>query len=161
MEDIVVELSEAEMLQAAIVAVQRNVENIFAGRHHKFGAGSDNGWTMHIEGAAGEMAFAKWADRYWSGSLGNLKADDVGSVQVRTTSGHNNRLILHAEDPDDRRFVLLTGLAPRFIIRGWIWGRDAKQEKYWKDPAGGRPAFFVPQDDLRSMRRAQREEVAA
>jgi hypothetical protein len=77
----------------------------------------------------------------------------VGNVQVRSTSGHRNCLILHKTDPDDKAFVLVTGTAPNFVLRGWIWGRDGKNEEYWRDPVGGRPAYFVPQSALLVMRK--------
>jgi hypothetical protein len=97
------------------------------------------------------MAFAKWAGMYWAGNLGNLGADDVGAVQVRTRSRHDYDLILHPSDPDERAFVLVTGVAPEFHIVGWIWGREGKRPEYWDDPARGRPAFFVPQRALYPM----------
>lgn len=143
-----VSLTKDELMQAVIVAAQRNVDNLFNNRKDAHGASRDNGWNLHIEGAAGEMAVAKYLNRYWYGNIGNLKANDVGSHEVRTTPKHENRLIVHKSDPDDRYFILVTGLSPEFKIRGFMLGSDAKQEKYWSDPAGGRPAYFVPAGDL-------------
>lgn len=61
---------------------------------------------------------------------------------------------MHRTDPDDRPFVLVTGVAPKFVLRGWIWGRDGKLEKYWGERNNnGRPAFFVPQSALQPMRK--------
>ncbi len=97
------------------------------------------------------MAVAKATGRYWSGSLGNLRADDVGEIQVRTTSRPENRLIIHEADQDEKYFVLVTGRAPQFRIVGWIMARDAKREEWWQDPAGGRAAYFVPQSALRPI----------
>jgi hypothetical protein len=148
---IVIRLSEAEMLTAAIVGARRQAENLAKGRLDAHGARKANGWQLHIEGACGEMAFAKYADRYWTGNLGDLDADDVGRWQVRTRSEHSFDLILHRTDPDDRAFVLVTGTAPVYVIRGWIMGRDGKREEYWSDPARNRPAFFVPQAALHPM----------
>jgi hypothetical protein len=144
-----IELTASELRQACVVACDRQIENLYKRRADAHGCPPDIGWQAHIEGAAGEMAFAKWRNRYWSGSLGDLQADDVGNVQVRTRSKHSYDLILHDDDPDDRPFVLLTGLAPRFRVRGWIWGRDGKQQQFWSDPAGGRAAYFVPATALR------------
>jgi hypothetical protein len=103
---------------------------------------------LDIEGAAGEMAVAKLANIYWNGNMGNLKAADVGRLQVRTRSRDYYDLILHPTDPDDSAFILVVGKAPRFRIVGWIVARDGKLQKWWKDPAGNRPAFFVPQSEL-------------
>jgi len=153
-------LTQYELFQAGMVALQRNVENIFAGREHAHGFGGSNGWTNHIEGAAGELAFAKWSNKFWSGNVGDLTANDVGKVEVRTASDHNRRLIIHKKDPDDRRFVLVTGIAPTFRIRGWIWGEDAKQEQYWQDPVGGRPAYFIPHNQLNPMTTTKQARAA-
>jgi hypothetical protein len=148
---ITVSLTAAELHQAAMIAVQRQIENLFAGRRDAHGASRDVGWSLHIEGAAGEMAFAKWAGLYWSGNIGNLSADDVGATQVRTRSRHDYDLILHPSDPDNRVFVLVTGTAPEFRLVGWIWGGEGKRPEFWSDPARGRPAFFVPQSALHPM----------
>jgi hypothetical protein len=144
-------LTDSEMHIAATVGALRQIENIFKGRQHAYAGPRDASWQMHIEGAAGEQAFAKWSGRYWNGNLGDLDADDVGHVQVRTTGRPDGRLILHPLDPDDRPFVLVTGISPRFVLRGWIRGSDGKQQQWWRDPVGGRPAYFVPQSALRPM----------
>jgi len=34
------------------------------------------------------------------------------------------------------------------LVHGWIASEDAMQEQWRKDPAGGRPAYFVPQAKL-------------
>ena len=73
---------------------------------------------------------------------------DVGTLQVRTALTRNRLFDCAPRHKDERAFVLAVGTAPRFRIAGWMWGRDAKQQEFWKDPAGGRPAFFVPQDRL-------------
>lgn len=146
-----IKLNKSEMFQAALVGVMRQIDNLFVGRKDAYGAGKKNGWDMHIQGASGEMAFAKYRDKYWTGNLGDLKADDVGKTQVRTTASSYKKLILHNRDPDDRAFVLVAGIAPSFEILGWIWGKDGKKREYWADPVGGRPAYFVPKEVLREM----------
>jgi len=148
MKNVPVSLTWGELGFAMWIGAVRQLQNLKAGRTDAHGRGADDGWTAHIEGAAGEMALAKAMGVYWSGALGNLKADDVGPLQVRTRSSHSYDLIVHKTDPDDRAFVLLTGRAPHFIARGWIRGDDAKREEWWADPAKGRPAYFVPQAEL-------------
>ena len=158
MSDVAVNLTETEIEIAAIVAAKRQASNLFKRRPDAHGARCEQGWSLHIEGACGEMAVAKWCGKYWNGAIGEMKADDVGKLQVRTRSNHTFDLIVHRDDPDKRAFVLVTGLAPNFILRGWIWGHEAKRDEWWKDPAGGRPAFFVPQSALRPM--VKRSEAA-
>ena len=66
----------------------------------------------------------------------------------RTAAKESYRLILHPKDKDEAVFILLTGKAPTFTAKGWIYGKKGKLEKYWTDPKTGRPAFFIPQKDL-------------
>jgi len=150
-EGAIVKLNASEMMQAALIGVMRNVTNLRQGRVDAFGAESDRGWEYHIQGACGEYAVAKLLNAFYNGALGNLGADDVGNFQVRTRSKAHYELIIHPKDPDDRKFVLVTGCAPLFNVVGWIVGRDGKREEFWKDPAGSRPAFFVPHSALRPI----------
>lgn len=146
-----IRLTNSEMLTAASIGVRRQVQNLAAGRTDAHGASPEDGWTPHVEGCAGEMAVAKAFGMFWSGSLGDLRADDVGQLQVRTGMRHDHKLILHHRDPDDRAFVFVTGRMPNYVLHGWIMARDGKREEFWADPARGRPAFFVPQSALRSL----------
>jgi len=145
--DEMIELTGWEMLLAAQAGCMRQVENLKKNRNHRHGASASNTWQMGVEGCLGEFALAKYLGVYWSGK-GVLRAPDVGDVDVRTSSKPHYRLILHPDDPDDRKFYLLTGLDGKYIVRGWIMGIDGKQDQYWEDPAGGRPAYFVPQSAL-------------
>jgi len=142
-----IKLTTAEIIQGAIAGILRNVQNIQEGRNHLHGAKKTDGWLMHIEGALGEMALAKALGVYWSS--GKRKGSDVGEYEVRTTTGANNRLILHPDDPDDSRHYLVTGHNGDYVICGWIMGRDGKQERFWADPSHkNRPAFFIDQKYL-------------
>ena len=139
-----VTLTSSELLLAAQAGCMRQVENLFRGREDAYGASNGQGWEMHIQGAAGEFAVSKALNLHWPGK-GRLRGSDVGPLQVRTAARHSHCLILHEEDDDEVAFVLVTGLAPSFIIQGWIRGWYGKRRQHWRDPAGGRPAFFVPQ----------------
>ena len=132
---------------AGIAGVMRQVQNVAKGERPAHGAGDLNDWQLHIEGALGEAAMAKYLNRYWSGK-GIMRGPDVDNFDVRTRSQHSYELILHERDPDDRFFWLVTGKNGKYQIHGGIFGKDGKQREYWKDPAGGRPAYFVPQNKL-------------
>lgn len=150
-----VTLSATEMEIAALVACKRNIQNLILGRKDAHGASRENCWQLNIDGALGEMAVAQWRDKYWTGNLGNLKAADVGSLEVRTSLRDDARLILHKDSPDNRCFILVTGVGPVFMLRGWIWAREGKRSEFWCDPTSqGRAAFFVPQSVLRPMVKA-------
>jgi len=138
-------LTPAEIMFGASAGVMREVANIKNGAKHKYGATDKNDWQMHIEGALAEMALAKHLNIYWSGK-GAITLPDVGDQDVRVSASHNNRLILHPDDHDGRRYWLVTGQYGSYRIKGWILGRDGKRDEFWSDPSGsGRPAFFVPQ----------------
>lgn len=138
-------LTSGEIRQGALVGVMRQVENFEKGRRDAFGAERDRGWQYAIEGALGEMAFAKWLNVYWHGAH-TFRADDVtGRWEVRTRSKHSYDLIVHPEDPDWKRVVLLTGLNGTYYVRGEILAGDAKRPEWWKDPTEkNRYAYFVP-----------------
>jgi hypothetical protein len=150
-EIVTITLTSSEMMIAAICGVMRQITNLRDGRRDAYGCQKDGAWQIHIEGACGEMAVARYLGVYYNGNIGNLRASDAGRVQVRTRSRDNYDLIVHPEDNDNVPFVLVTGTAPTYILRGWLLGIDAKQKEYWIDPAGGRPAYFVPQHYLNPM----------
>jgi hypothetical protein len=153
-------LTPSEVLQAGVVGVLRNTTNKRDGRRDAHGCDGP-GWDQHLEGAAAELAFAKAIGRFWSGNLGRLRAGDVCQYEIRSTPHAKGRLILHPEDPDERAFILVRGLAPYFEVAGWIMGRDGKQERFWCDPSGnGRPAYFVPGPALASLDTLLAEESA-
>jgi len=135
------------MMQAATIGVARNIEGITKGLKAAHGL-QGSGWTEHIDGAMGEMAFAKAVGFYWDGSVNTFRLPDVAGVQIRTRSAHNWDLIVRPGDADDEKFVLVTGRPPKFRVHGWIMGGDAKQEQWLKSYANRRPAYFVPQDAL-------------
>ncbi len=146
MERIEIQLTPQEILQGAFVGIMRQVQNLKNKNKPAYGAGKKKDWQLHIEGALGEMALGRHLNLFWS--KGVLRGDDVGIMQVRTRSRHSYDLIIHDRDKDDKKFWLLTGLNGCYWVRGWIMGADAKNQKYWLDPAGGRPAYFVPAGEL-------------
>jgi hypothetical protein len=145
-------LSDVEMQMAIFVGAARHIANAKDGIEHAYGGDPEKGWSMDIEGAAGEIAVARWTGIFWNGNIGNKRADDVGNLQVRTTCWHNGHLLLHKPDKGDKAFVLVTGFAPNLIIRGWLWGYEGKREDLWRElPGRQRPAFCVPQSSLYPM----------
>ena len=148
-----VELTPSEMLLASQLGVMRMVQNIRDKSKSKNGAPTDSqAWAINIIGAMGEACVSKWGGIWWSGALGNYKADDSGKLQVRTVDHPKKRLIIHDEDKDDRPYLLVYADAPEFYIKGWIMGADGKNKKYWSDPQGTqRHAYFVKDEDLISI----------
>lgn len=146
-----VTLTDFELRMAAAVGVDRFLNAIQHGWRQRAGNADARGdWSQHIEGACGEVAVAKALGRYWNGSVGTFKdGGDVGyRVQVRTRSRHDYDLIVRADDKDDDYFILVTGRAPAFVVRGYVLGHDAKREEWQRDHGGHGAAFFVPQTAL-------------
>jgi hypothetical protein len=149
-------LSETEMQIAAFVRCKRGIQNLIVGRKDRNGARREECWQYHVDGAFGEIVVAQWRNNYWCGNLGDLDADDVDDKQVRMTIRHDGRLIIHDYDNDDKPYILVTGPGPKFVVRGWIYGREGKQKEYWCDPTGkGRFAYFVPQSALRPVKSSE------
>jgi hypothetical protein len=148
--DLAVTLDWYELQLAAAVGMSRQIESMRRGLSDAYGLKDEPGWNLHVEGAAGELAFAKAASRYWGGSCNTFKAPDLdGKIQIRTRSGGvRNSLIVRPGDKNDELFVLVIGRAPEFVVSGWMLGSAAKQPEYLQQ-YGGRPAaYFVPQDKL-------------
>ncbi|CAB4197130.1 hypothetical protein UFOVP1304_4 [uncultured Caudovirales phage] len=141
-------LTPPEMMIASQVGCMRHISAVKAGLTDKHGASPGN-WQVHIDGALGEIAVAKALDRFWSGSVNTFKAADIGAnIQVRTSQRHDSRLIVRHDDSDDDLFVLVTGIAPDYRVRGWISGADAKQDQWLANPHNREAAFFVPESAL-------------
>jgi len=149
-----VTLNPAEMIHGALCGVLRQVQNLKHNRHDKYGAEEMDPWALHINGALAELAVAKYLGLPWTGmgALGDHSLADVDdSTEARWVTNAHYSLLLHPDDNDERVYVLVTGRAPSLALRGWKLGRDGKNQKYWADPKGGRPCYFVPQTELEPM----------
>lgn len=140
-------LTTAEIQIASMVGIQRQIEDIKWENHEKMGEKKELAWQRHIEGALSECALAKYFGVYWSKRPYN--EPDVGDVDVRVTHWMSGNLRMDKKDKDDKKYYLLTGLNGDYIIRGWLYGKDGKQDKYWgtKDPDRP-PCYWIPQSDL-------------
>ncbi len=153
-----VTLDDDEWLYAASEGCRRNIDAISKGRvhgHKSLEDGHHQGWFWDINGACGERCVAKWLDVPWDGCFGDLGANDVaGLFEVRTTPGNQNPMCMHNKDKDGCLYIHVTGKGPMWIIQGYLIGRKCKQQEWWHDTPGpskkptGRPAFWVPQEDL-------------
>jgi hypothetical protein len=146
-----VELTIEEARVAAMIAVERRLRAIARGREHRFNWNGEGAWENDLHATGAELAVAKALGRYWTDTAAPDSDGDVGAgVQVRWTRHPGGHLILHPSDHDMHRYVLVTGLMPRYTIRGWCSGVGGKRGNFWR---GGleRPAFFVPQSALREL----------
>ena len=143
-----IELSGAEIQMAAFVGCQRVIEKIKAKESYSVsGERPEKFWERYIPGSIAEAALAKYLNVYWH--KGEKSAPDVHDVDCRCTTYANGHLEIHKNDPDDRKFYLLTGFNGKYIVRGWIYAKDGKKDEYWRVMGEGRePQYWIPQDKL-------------
>lgn len=143
-------LNTGELRVAAVAGVERHIQALRRGYTPKHGADPNTIWQIHCEGACGEAAVAKALGIPFNPTINTFRdVADVGiDIEVRTRSEHWHDLIIRPDDADDSLFVLVTGRAPTYKIRGGILGKEAKHDKYLKSHGGRPPAFFVPVCDL-------------
>lgn len=155
-----VTLTESEMLQAVHVGALRQIAAIRKKLRDRHGAHPHLSWELHIQGACGELAVAKATGRYWPASVNTFKQDgDIGlSLQVRTRTLDKYDLIVRDDDRDDDVFVLVTGLPPTMRVRGWLYGKEAKQNVYRASHGDRDEAYFVPARNLHGMSTLPKEE---
>jgi hypothetical protein len=109
---------------------------------------------IHLLGAAGEMAVASYLgmkEYLFKETEARRGSDDLPGMDIKTRSKHSYDLIVQKKEDPHKKFVLVTIENQKTFLHGWCYGEEAMEEKYWADPARGRPAFFVPKTVLRSM----------
>lgn len=146
-----IELTNVELLIASQVGAMRRVASI---QRHLTNQKQSNKsqWEIDIDGAAAEMAVAKYLNVYWLPTVNAGKAADVSGFQVRSTTREYGSLIIRENDVKNEKYILVISQAKTFIIVGWIWCDEGKQEKFWKTKdENGLPAWWVPQSELKPM----------
>jgi len=140
-----VKLAPIEIYQAALVGVARRIDS----RQRGLSDGAPGGWQSDIEGALAELAFAKAMNFYGGLTINNYKGADVGEYHIRSSQHENGRLIVRPEDDPKCKYVLLTGFEGDYIVRGFIYGHEARQDEFWMAPNNRPGAWFVPQHALK------------
>jgi hypothetical protein len=151
--------SEDQRQRTRAEAFRRQALNEKQGRKGR-NNGAENGelaLRYHMLGAAGEMAVAVMLDMedklYQDTEAKRGSADLPPNIDVKTRSRHYYDLIVQLDESPDKILVLVTIENRITLIHGWIQAADAMKEQWKKDPAGGRPAYFVPKDELKSLSR--------
>ena len=109
---------------------------------------------IHLLGAAGEMAVASYLgmkEHLFKETEARRGSDDLPGMDVKTRSKASYDLIIQRQEDPEKKFVLVTIENQQTLIHGWCYGKEAMDEKYWADPARGRPAYFVGKEYLRPM----------
>lgn len=105
--------------------------------------------ALHIQGARCECAaYLCYRPVGWN-LYQSAKPDLGGFIDVKgIESAHHCLVVQKAKLRTDRAYLLvLADPHPSYVLLGWEWGGSCTRQKYWRDPVGNRPAFFVPQND--------------
>ena len=102
----------------------------------------------HIFGARCELAGKKYLDPIkWNdfSEIVNNDLPDLGDfIDVKGITQRHHRLVVQKKDRNDWAYLLVSSQHhPWYLGFGWLWGHEAKDERFWDDPVGGRAAFFV------------------
>jgi hypothetical protein len=110
---------------------------------------------IHLLGAAGEVAVASYLgmkEHLFKETEARRGSDDLpGGIDVKTRSKTRYDLIVQKNEDVRKKFVLVTIENQKTFLHGWCYGHEAMQERFWADPARGRPAYFVTKEHLRPM----------
>lgn len=115
----------------------------------------DDALRMHILGAGGEMAVASFLglkDFVFQETEATRGSCDLPfNIDVKTRSRHYYDLICLLDESEDKTLVLVTIQNQEIRLHGWLHAHQAKQKQWRKEHVPGRPCYFVPKNNLRSM----------
>ena len=110
---------------------------------------------FHQLGAAGELAVADFLHLrrflYQETEAKRNSSDLPPNIDIKTRSRHSYDLICQLDERPGKILVLVTIQNKTTLLHGWMKSEDAMKEQWEKDPAGGRPAYFVPSCELHSL----------
>lgn len=154
-----IKLEWSELILAANAGMMRRVFALRNGKPGVYGAKDEGAWDNDINGAIAELACAKWANVYWSGTVGLTTSRDVGGWQVRSKVVEGHRLVVRPTDKDDEVFISALVQVPNVVLCGWLYGHEAKSEVWLQDYPPRPPMYFVEDRYLRGMSELVREAV--
>ena len=107
--------------------------------HHRLGARCEAAGKIYLN----PITWHALAER-----IKNLP--DLGAfIDVKGRPRDTNDLIVQKDANDQFAYLFISAEHhPDYHIFGWAWGYEAKQQRFWRDPAGGRPAYFMPNEEL-------------
>jgi hypothetical protein len=149
----VIELSDAQMVFAAEQAEQRHRDAKAHKQRHYF-TPPEGETVTERRACEAEMAAGIGLGVPWRGAgcyATRLDGDLAYNIEVRGRKRSHDPLLMRREDKDDRPYVLVTGIERIYELRGWVYGHEGKDERYWWADAPYRPCFKVPQSDLRPI----------
>jgi hypothetical protein len=154
---IVWQLSPSEKALAIAEGERRQETNAKQGRlgRNNGPALGDDALRMHILGAGGEMAVASFLGLknfvFQETEAIRGSCDLPFNIDVKTRSRHYYDLICLLDESEDKALVLVTIQNQEIRLHGWLHAHQAKQPQWRKEHVLGRPCYFVPKENLRSM----------
>jgi hypothetical protein len=148
--------TEEERRQAVAEGLRRQGFNESKGLRGRNGGAwkGSKALDIHLLGAAGEVAVASYLglkSELFKETEAKKNSDDLPGIDVKTRSKASYDLIVQRGSDPQKKFVLVTIENQQTLLHGWCYGHEALQERFWADPARGRPAYFFPKEALRSM----------
>jgi hypothetical protein len=144
----IIELSEKHTEHADAVGALRQRSAEARGLRGKNGAPEELAAALHLHivGTRCEAAAALWASPvFWNSGTRELDEPDLDYfIDVKGREGSGGELIIQRGGVAGWAYLLVYSEHPFYEIVGWCWGYEGKKAQYWRDPKGGRPAFFVP-----------------
>jgi len=146
-----IELTDAEIRISVTVATDRIISSLRKGHKQKHGYDGGNLWEVNVNGAAAELAYAKFRKEYFSASVDTYKDADHGEVtQIRWTKHTRGKLIIREDDNPEHYYVLVVSPLPKMYISGFIKGSEVEDKYKTNFGIEGRPLVWaIPQDKLR------------
>jgi hypothetical protein len=83
---------------------------------------------------------------------------DLGDfIDVKGIEREHHSLVVQSTGKPHWAYLLVDGSRhPDYSMVGWLWGSEVMQDRFWRDPAGDRPAYFVPRAELRPFEELHR-----
>ena len=148
--------TEEERRQAVAEGLRRQGFNESKGLRGRNGGAwkGSKALDIHLLGAAGEVAVASYLglkSELFKETEAKKNSDDLPGIDVKTRSKASYDLIVQRGSDPQKKFVLVTIENQQTLLHGWCYGHEALQERFWADPARGRPAYFIPKECLRPI----------
>ncbi len=140
--------------QLRCLNVSKNGESKLSEYISKWGdPGKNTLWGNHIEGALGEVAVAKFLNKYISGATAFGEVDVGEYYEVRTVSSDFHKLFLKKTDKKDKYYILVRGKLGVYRIWGYITAYEVFADPSLFHNNGGRTtySYWVPDDRLHSI----------
>ena len=152
-------LSDAEVQRARVHAIEVEDNAHSKGMHMKFDPTGESTIDVKARGFAAEIAAHRVTGLplHWSLlSKGYRRADkepDIGQrTEVRNAQRLDGRLVAYPGERKDYLYMLVVGEDRRYIVVGFLEGRDLIVKRRYEEPPKVRyPGYFASQSDLRPL----------